>query len=94
MEEDLGFLERAAELRSFNMHERVQVVKPTNFATTGAGGKVGGLLAPVFQQIARWFQRYEEERERQEPELPELLAVEVAADRARAAARAGDGRQR
>lgn len=79
MEEDLGFLQRAAELRSFSMQERVEVVKPSNFATTGApGGGAPGLLAPIFGQIAKWFQRYEAEGAATAPDLPELLPVEVA----------------
>jgi hypothetical protein len=75
MEEDQGFVQRAAELRSYSMQERVEVVKPANFST-GVDGRAGGLLGPIFTQIASWFQRYDEEGRRAEPELPELLPLE------------------
>ncbi len=75
MEEDQGFVQRAAELRSYSMQERVEVVKPTNFSTTDEG-RAGGLLAPILGQIAKWFQRYDEDGRRAEPELPDLLPLE------------------
>ena len=68
------------------------MVKPANFATEGTSGRGGGaasgLLAPVFTSIAKWFARYEAASERggapggggsgSEPDLPELLPLEVA----------------
>ena len=38
--------------------EHTEIVKPANFAS-GLGGedKGAGLLAPIFGQIAKWFQR-------------------------------------
>jgi hypothetical protein len=153
MEEDLGFLQRAAELRSYNMQvggwlggfcskalsyrrckragtdpasavlicaalhcstdalscpappalccpalcfpacpalqERVEIVKPTNFSTNGTGASKAGLLAPIFSQISRWFQRYEEASGREGPGMPEFLPV--AAERAVVKASAGRG---
>lgn len=53
------------------------MVKPANFSTsaaTAAGGSAG-LLAPIFSQIASWFQRYEAESSKDEPELPELITL-------------------
>lgn len=78
MEEDMGFLQRASELRSYSLQERVEIVKPANFSTTvGAGaGSSSGLLAPIFSQIASWFQRYEEESDREEPDLPIMLSID------------------
>ncbi|KAL4435899.1 hypothetical protein ABPG77_000661 [Micractinium sp. CCAP 211/92] len=76
MEEDLGFYQRALELRSYSMQERVEVVKPANFSTSvAAAGGSAGLLAPIFTQIASWFQRYEAESGKDEPELPEMLTL-------------------
>ena len=38
--------------------EHTEIVKPANFATVaGSEGKGTGLLAPIFGQIAKWFQR-------------------------------------
>ena len=58
MEEDLGALERANELRNFSMQERVEVVRPANFTTMPQAR--AGVLAPVFEKISSWFQAREE----------------------------------
>ena len=87
MEEDEGFFQRASELRSYSLQERVEVVKPANFSTTSGGGAglssasaAAGLLAPIFSQIQRWFARYEESGgAREPPVMPELLPIEVSA---------------
>lgn len=78
MEEDEGFVQRAAELRSFNMQEHIEIVKPANFAS-GLGGedKRTSLLAPIFGQIAKWFKRYEESGSDSDVELPELLPMDA-----------------
>lgn len=58
------------------LQERVEVVKPANFSTSAAAaGGSAGLLAPIFTQIASWFQRYEAESSRDEPELPGMLTL-------------------
>ncbi len=52
------------------------MVKPANFSTSvAAAGGSAGLLAPIFTQIASWFQRYEAESGKDEPELPEMLTL-------------------
>ena len=58
MEEGQGRYERANELRSFSMQERQIVVAPASFTTLPKSERVG-LLAPVFDQLAKWFQRYD-----------------------------------
>lgn len=58
MEEELGSFERANELRSFSMQERQFVVAPANFTTLPRAERAG-LLGPVFDQLSKWFQRYE-----------------------------------
>ena len=58
MEEDLGFYERSNELRTFSMQERQFVVAPANFTTLPRAERTG-LLAPVFEQLTKWFQRYD-----------------------------------
>ena len=75
------------------LQERVEIVKPTNFSTNGTGASKAGLLAPIFGQISRWFQRYEEASSREGPGLPELLPVEppLAAEPAVVKASAGGG---
>jgi tetratricopeptide (TPR) repeat protein len=61
MEEDLGLVDRAAELRAFAMQERVEVVAPPGFTTLPPrSGSGQGMLSPLFQQLGKWFQRYEE----------------------------------
>ncbi|KAI3436107.1 hypothetical protein D9Q98_002165 [Chlorella vulgaris] len=83
MEEDLGFIQRGIELRRYNMEERTEVVKPANFGTIGTSGKSAGILTPVFEQIARWFQRYEAASSGGQGDssgLPDLLPVEVRAE--------------
>ena len=59
MEEELGRYERANELRSYNMQERQIVVAPANFTTLPRSER-SGILAPMFEQLAKWFKRYEE----------------------------------
>lgn len=60
MEEALGRFERANELRGFNMQERQEVVMPANFTTLPASSRESQkLLKPLFDQLAKWFQRYE-----------------------------------
>ena len=71
------------------LQERVEIVKPTNFSTNGTGASKAGLLAPIFSQISRWFQRYEEATGREGPGMPELLPV--AAEPAVVKASAGRG---
>ena len=58
MEEECGALQRANELRNFSMQERQEVVRPASYGGNPAA-REGGLLAPIFKQITRWFQRYE-----------------------------------
>eukprot|EP00887_Chlorella_sp_A99_P006541 scaffold3.g6541.t1 len=55
MEEDLGALERANELRNFSMQERQEIVRPANFTTLAPARGAGGALAPVIDKIASWF---------------------------------------
>lgn len=59
MEELLGGYERANELRSFSMQERQFVVAPANFTTLPRAERSNNILAPVFEQLAKWFQRYD-----------------------------------
>lgn len=61
MEEDLGALERANELRNFSMQERQEVVRPANFTTLPRGSSGGrGALDNVFDRIASWFKARDE----------------------------------
>lgn len=59
MEEELGGVARAEELRSFSMQERQEWATPPNFTTLPPAAREG-LLAPLFAQVSKWFQRYEE----------------------------------
>jgi tetratricopeptide (TPR) repeat protein len=58
MEEGQGLYERANELRSFSMQERQIIVAPASFTTLPKSERAG-LLAPMFEQLAKWFQRYD-----------------------------------
>ena len=58
MEETQGLYERANELRSFNMQERQIIVAPASFTTLPKSERAG-LLLPIFEQLAKWFQRYD-----------------------------------
>ena len=53
LEEDIGNLQRAEELRSFRQQRRTEVVLPRTFADPDV------VLAPVFSQIAAWFKHSE-----------------------------------
>jgi tetratricopeptide (TPR) repeat protein len=59
MEEELGFFERANELRTYNMQERQQVTMPGSFSTLPRSER-SSLLTPFFEAINKWFNRYEE----------------------------------
>jgi len=59
MEEDLGGLDRAIELRGFSMQERQEIAAPSNFSTLPPASKES-LLQPLFEQLTKWFQRYED----------------------------------
>lgn len=58
MEEDVGLVTRAAELRNYGMQEEQIVNAPINFTTLKPESK-DGLLSPLFSQLAKWFHRYE-----------------------------------
>lgn len=64
MEEDLGLFNRAAELRNFSMQEKQVVITPANFSTLKPKSK-NRILAPFFNEIGKWFQRYENAERRQ-----------------------------
>ncbi len=53
LEEDIGNLQRAEELRSFRQQRRTEIVLPRTFADPDV------VLAPVFSQIAAWFKHSE-----------------------------------
>ena len=53
LEEDIGALGRAEELRSFRQQRRTEIVLPRTFADPDV------VLAPVFSQIAVWFKHSE-----------------------------------
>ena len=53
LEEDVGAIQRAEELRSFRRQRRTEVVLPRTFADPDV------VLAPVFTQIAAWFKHSE-----------------------------------
>ena len=53
LEEDVGAVQRAEELRSFRQQRRTEIVLPRTFADPDV------VLAPVFSQIAAWFKHSE-----------------------------------
>ena len=55
MEEDMGAVQRAQELRSFSLQERQDVIAPVNFTTLPAGNRAGGLAEKIFVRVASWF---------------------------------------
>lgn len=55
MEEDMGAVQRAQELRSFSLQERQEVIAPVNFTTLPAGNRAGGLVEKIFVRVASWF---------------------------------------
>lgn len=59
MEEDLGLLTRAAELRNYSMQEKQVVIAPPNFTTLKMSSR-DGTFSTFFTQLKKWFQRYED----------------------------------
>lgn len=76
MEEDLGAVQRADELRSFSMQERQEVVAPANFTTLPARYR-GGFAEKIFARFVSFVGR---EPAGEAVELPAVLTNEEEID--------------
>jgi hypothetical protein len=67
LEESVGAIERANELRNFRMQERVEVVTPKSFHEPDS------VFGPVLLQISTWFKRFDAAQKARD--TPRFLSV-------------------